>query len=493
MVGNARPFTPPPDEPPPALPAPAPGLPPNDGLPGDDRAAAPPGPPPKVDEKEHAFRAGARVAPAAASRDEREWRGLPSQWEQRKSRLAGRHLKAAELEAQLRARKAEAKRRASAAVLRSSVDAEAARARGDGAEAAAADAQRAADEEQLFREMASARRAAAAAAPSRGGGAGPRGLSKAHPLHLQREGLRGAATGIPASAKQDVGEAHPHFRQALRAQGLAQQADAAVSEARTLGGVHSARSKPTVETATPSRPRADMLRQCKAEVEMGAEETRYAVRAAARRAQPAWHREAHVLAARCEAKPLPKRRDSVAGSGGGGGKKTTATRETAGGQQPRKSHGKSKSKSRPASAPAVAQANGRWPMASADGRWRPVAAGAAPPPPPAPASSAGSGGGGSSLLPEILVFSLDETLWEGEVWLRSTGPPYTPPPAAAEDSSANRGSSGGGGGGGQPQPRSPPQLGVVVDSDGNEFKLRRDAMRILREVSSVWPQVRYLT
>ena len=99
VVGNARPFTPPPDEPPPAPPAPAPGLPPNDGLPGDDRAAAPPGPPPKVDEKEHAFRAGARVAPAAASRDEREWRGLPSQWEQRKSRLAGRHLKAAELEA----------------------------------------------------------------------------------------------------------------------------------------------------------------------------------------------------------------------------------------------------------------------------------------------------------------------------------------------------------------------------------------------------------
>eukprot|EP01043_Picozoa_sp_COSAG02_P027040 COSAG02_NODE_1577_length_11862_cov_13.243135_1_plen_577_part_00 len=436
VVGNARPYTPPDDEPPQEPPPAAEPLPPTDGLAGESRNAALPAPPPKVDEKEHAYRAGARVAPAAPSRQERAWRGLPtSQWDQRKNRLAGRHLKASELDSKLKARKAAATRRASVAVLRTSVDAEAARARGDGVKAAAADGQRDVEEERLYREMTSAYRAAAAAAPKRGGGGGSRGLHKTHPLALEREGL--PSSSLPASAQQDIAEAHPHFRQALRAHGLVHQADASVREARSLADVRQARSKPTVESAMPSVPRADMLRQCKAEVARGAEDTRYAVRAAARRAQPSWHREAHVLAARCEANPLPKRRDNR-------------------GDQDR----------RPGSAPAVAHADGRWPMASADGRWR--RAGTENGETAAVAATAG-GVGRSAALPEIVVFSVDETLWQGEIWLSSSGPPYTP--AAVEGAQHGR-------------------LGAVVDSGGNEFALRQDALRILREVSTVWPQCR---
>jgi hypothetical protein len=215
-VGNARPYTPP-DDPPPLQPhEAAQTLPPTDKLPGDGRNAPPPGAPPKVDEKEHAYRAGARVAPAAPSRQEREWRGLPaSQWEQRKNRLAGRHLKASELDSQLKARKDAATRRASAAVLRSSVDAEAARARGDAIAIAAAERRRDIEEERLYREMTSAYRAAAAAAPTRGGGGGLRGLHKSNPLVLEREGL--PSSSLPAGAQQDIAKAHPHFRQALRA------------------------------------------------------------------------------------------------------------------------------------------------------------------------------------------------------------------------------------------------------------------------------------
>ena len=440
VVGNARPYTPPDDEAPPEPPPAVEPLPPTDGLPGESRNAAPPAPPPKVYEKEHAYRAGARVAPAAPSRQEREWRGLPaSQWDQRKNRLAGRHLKASELDSQLKARKAAATRRASAAVLRTSVEAEAARARGDGAAAAAADGQRDVEEERLYREMTSAYRAAAMAAATRGGGGGSRGLHKAHPLALQREGF--PSSGLPASAQKDIAEAHPHFRQACRAHGLVDQADVTVREARSLAGVRQARGKPTVQSATPSVPRADMLRQCKAEVARGAEDTRYAVRAAARRAQPTWHREAHVMAARCEAKPLPKRRDHRSDPG-----------------------------RRPISAPAVAHADGRWPMASADGRWR--RAGTGDSGSAAAAAAAARGDGRSTALPEIVVFSVDETLWQGEIWLGSSGPPYTS--AAA------------GGGEGPHHSR----LGAVVDNGGNEFALRQDALRILREVSTVWPQRR---
>lgn len=215
-VGNARPYTPPDAPPPPQPLAAAQPLPPTDGMPGEGRNAPPPGAPPKVDEKEHAYRAGARVAPAAPSRQEREWRGLPaSQWEQRKGRLAGRHLRACELDSELKARKAAATRRASAAVLRSSVDAEAARARGDAIAVAAAEGRRDVEEERLYREMTSAYRAAAAAAPTRGGGGGLRGLHRSNPLALEREGL--PSSNLPAGAQQDIAEAHPHFRQALRA------------------------------------------------------------------------------------------------------------------------------------------------------------------------------------------------------------------------------------------------------------------------------------
>ena len=148
-----------------------------------------------------------------------------------------------------------------------------------------------------------------------------RGLAKAHALVLRREGLEG----------RDLGEAHPHFRKALLAQGLRK------------------------DSVTPSRPRAETLRRCKAEVGVGAEETRYAVRAAARRAQPEWHREAHRLAARCEAKRLPNREKAERGQAA-----PQANR-------------------RPISAPPkVAAADGRWPLGAADGRWRAAGRSASP-------------------------------------------------------------------------------------------------------------------
>ena len=419
-VGNAKTFTPPPDDAKPdAAPAlPQTTLPANEAQPGEETTAPPPGPPPKVDEKEHAYRAGARVAPAAPSRAEREWRGLPaSQWDERKGKYAGRYLTAAALDADLKARKAAAARKASAAVLRSSVDAEAARSGGDDAAEAEAEAVAAAAA-RAYRNATAAKRAQAAAAPKRGGGGGPRGLRKANALALQREGLQ----------DHGVADAHPHFRQALRAQGLRK------------------------DSVTPSRPRAEMLRRCEAEVAVGAEETRYAVKAAARRAQPEWHREAHTLAARCEAKALPSRRGGKRGSG----RPATA---------PAKSQ-----------APAVAQANGRWPLASADGRWRPAAAGAdgnrADALEPAffgdqraqaAQADAAAAAAAAAKLPELIVFSCDETLYEGEVWLSSSGPPYTPSVATA---------------------------GAVEDSGGQAFALRKDALRILREVTSMWPQRR---
>ena len=147
------------------------------------------------------------------------------------------------------------------------------------------------------------------------------------------------------------------------------------------------------------------------------------------------------MAARCEAKPLPKRQE-----------RKPAIKTAPG---------------RPGSAPpAVARADGRWPMAAADGRWA-RAASAAGTRTGEPAAEAAAGRR-AALLPEIVVFSVDETLWEGEIWLSSSGPPYTPPAALGEGAQHER-------------------LGAIIDSGGNEFSLRQDALRILREVSSVWP------
>ena len=147
------------------------------------------------------------------------------------------------------------------------------------------------------------------------------------------------------------------------------------------------------------------------------------------------------MAARCEAKPLPKRQE-----------RKPAIKTAPG---------------RPGSAPpAVARADGRWPMAAADGRWARsvlIAAGTRTGEPAAEAA-----GRRAALLPEIVVFSVDETLWEGEIWLSSSGPPYTPSAALGEGAQHER-------------------LGAIIDSGGNVFSLRQDALRILREVSTVWP------
>ena len=404
-AGNERPFTPPPDAEAPPPPRETFALPPTDGAAGQGRKAQPPAAAP--DDKEHAYRAGARITPAALSRHEREWRGLPaSQWEQRKSggRYAARHLSAAGLEAALKARKGAAARRARGAALRSLVEAEAARGAGDSADAAAADAAARASLEDYFDAEAGARHNAGA--PSRGGGGGKRGLAKAHALVLRREGLEG----------RDLGEAHPHFRQALLAQGLRK------------------------DSVTPSRPRAETLRRCKAEVGVGAEETRYAVRAAARRAQPEWHREAHRLAARCEAKRLPNREKAERGQAA-----PQANR-------------------RPISAPPkVAAADGRWPLGAADGRWRAAGRSASP------EGGEGAGSGRGLLLPDLIVFSCDETLWPGELWMASSGPPYRPAPNETGDGIA---------------------IGAVLDAGGATLRLRPEALRVLREVTSVWPQRR---
>jgi hypothetical protein len=310
--GNDQPF--PPFEKGPSSPVQAPGAKEGVRLPDD------------VD-REFTYHPGQRTTPTAMSQAERDWHNKPkSLWEERKAlgKVAARHLRggetAGELDAKLQVKHATAGRKASKQVQQILL--------GTSLEEYVASPDQQASVESLAMAAAKPRRVDfAAQAPERRTpsllelrrqGLLGADLRPALPSQQLPEGPREALKWVEVIQDKNLADVHPHFRSAVKAQGLQKG------------------------STRPPRPAAERLARCQHEVHMGAEETRYAVVAAARHAQPAWHREAHRAAARCEAKPLQC-------------SESASVTKTA--------------------APGVALADGRYPMARADGRYRAAIAG----------------------------------------------------------------------------------------------------------------------
>jgi hypothetical protein len=268
---------------------------------------------------------------------------------------------------------------------------------------------------------------------------------------------------------------------------------------------------------------AERLRTARHEAFVGAEQTRYAVRRAAREARPRWHREAEQLAVHSHAVAIPGRAQRLraelaslplpppprtlvhplgvwVGGGGGGGAGSDpgwggcALRRRA----LRAGLGVSQVDEVAASAGSAEEARARLVEMIVEHVERAAAA-----PGQALTTAGGGGGGGGGGLgryPELICLACDhDTLW-------TTGRVVE---AAAEKASSSAGDSQSGAGAAAPlqiiagrpplyspaaeveavvarlppPPYSPHGVGAVVGADGaTVVRLRRDALRIVREV-----------